>query len=305
MPGVSTWRRWAVQGQWAALVAVGPRRPSRRRPRRLHPRRLGRRALDSPTRRARRRRRLAEAYLRSVSLDVEAGRGSAEALDHIAAIRPFWERDGAMVLYCTTAAIDLYGDRGELEAARDFHDEAIETLHRLWPGSIMWLRLRLSAVLVGQIASHVSTLSRSERAEWAALGERHGEGSREFVASRRLEGASRVEARAWFVRGEAETLRLRWLADVDPPSSEQLVEAWRASVAAFEEMGHSFEIARSRTRLAAALHAAGTPTEARTLVTPPGRRPAGSRPSRCLAELRAVAGPGRGREEHAPGPRSP
>ena len=50
---------------------------------------------------------LAEAYLHSVSLDVEAGRGMAEALDHIAAVRPFWERDGAMVLYCTTAAIDL------------------------------------------------------------------------------------------------------------------------------------------------------------------------------------------------------
>ena len=73
-----------------------------------------------------------------------------------------------------------------------------------------------------------------ERAEWAALGERHGDGTREFVASQSLEGASRVEARAWFVRGEAEALRLRWLADVDPPSSEQLVEAWRASVAAFE-----------------------------------------------------------------------
>ena len=241
---------------------------------------------------------LAEAYLRSVSLDVEAGRGSADALDHIAAIRPFWERDGAMVLYCTTAAIDLYGDRGELEAARDFHDEAIETLHRLWPGSIMWLRLRLSAVLVGQIASHVSTLSRSERGEWAALGERHGEGSREFVASQSLEGASRVEARAWFVRGEAEALRLRWLADVDPPSSEQLVEAWRGSVAAFEEMGHSFEIARSRTRLAAALHAAGTPTEARTLVTTARATARRLKAEPLLAELRAVAGPGRGREEH-------
>ena len=242
---------------------------------------------------------LAEAYLRSVSLDVQAGRGSAEALDHIAAIRPFWERDGAMVLYCTTAAIDLYGDRGELDAARDFHDDAIATLHRLWPGSIMWLRLRLSAVLVGQIASHVSTLSRSERAEWAALGERHAEGTRDFVATLTLEGASRVEARAWFVRGEAEILRLRWLADVDPPSSEQLVEAWRASVAAFEEMGHAFEIARSQARLAAALHAAGAPTEARRLVTAARETARRLKAEPLLAELRAVAGPGRGREEHA------
>jgi tetratricopeptide (TPR) repeat protein len=83
-------------------------------------------------------------------------RGWRRCSSNIAAIRPFWERDGAMVLYCTTAAIDLYGDRGELEAARDFHDDSIATLHRLWPGSIMWLRLRLSTLLVGQIASHVS-----------------------------------------------------------------------------------------------------------------------------------------------------
>ncbi len=240
---------------------------------------------------------LAEAYLRSISLDVEAGRGSTEALDHIAAIRPFWERDGAMVLYCTTAAIDLYGGRGELEAARDFHDEAIATLHRLWPGSIMWLRLRLSAVLLGQVASHVSALTRSERAEWAALGERHAQGSREFVATQSLEGASRVEARAWFARGEAEILRLRWLADVDPPSSEQLVTAWRASVAAFEEMGHAFETARSRTRLAAALHAAGAPAEARTLVTTARATARRLKAEPLLAELRAVAGPGRGRDE--------
>jgi DNA-binding NarL/FixJ family response regulator len=243
---------------------------------------------------------LAEAYLRSVSLDVEAGRGMAQVLDHIAAIRPFWDRDGAMVLYCTTAAIDLYGDRGELEAAREFYDDANATLHRLWPSSIMWLRLRLSAVLVGQIASHVSTRSRSDRAEWAAYGERHAEGSRDFVASLSLEGASRVEARAWFVRGEAESLRLRWLADVDPPTSDQLVEAWRASVAAFEEMGHTFEIARSRTRLAAALHAAGAPTEARRHVTAARETARRLKAEPLLAELRAVAGPGRGREEHAP-----
>ena len=243
---------------------------------------------------------LAEAYLRSVSLDVEAGRGMAEVLEHIAAIRPFWERDGAMVLYCTTAAIDLYGDRGELEAARDFHDESVATLHRLWPGSIMWLRLRLSTLLVGQIASHVSTLSRSERAEWAALGERHAEGNREFAASLSLEGASRVEARAWYVRGEAEILRLRWLADVEPPSSAELVTAWRASVAAFEEMGHIFEVARSQTRLAAALHAAGGATEARRLVTVARETARRLRAEPLLAELRTVAGTTgrRGREEH-------
>jgi DNA-binding CsgD family transcriptional regulator/tetratricopeptide (TPR) repeat protein len=244
---------------------------------------------------------LAEAYLRSVSLDVEAGRGMAVVLDHIQAIRPFWERDGAMVLYCTTAAMDLYGDRGELSAVRDVHDEAMATLHRLWPGSIMWLRLRLSALLLGQIGSNVSSLSRVERADWAALGERHAQQSRDFVAAHSLEGASRVEARAWFRRGEAEILRLRWLADADPPPADELVDAWRRSVAAFEEMGHVFETARSRTRLAAALHAAAEPTQARRMLTTAreAARRLGAGP--LLAELRTVSGSTdrRGREEHA------
>jgi DNA-binding NarL/FixJ family response regulator len=224
----------------------------------------------------------------------------AEVLDHIAAVRPFWERDGAMVLYCTTAAIDTYGDRGDLEAARDFHDDSIATLHRLWPGSIMWLRVRLSALLVGQIASHVPALSRSERAQWAALGERHAEGNRDFAASVSLEGASRVEARAWYVRSKAEILRLRWLADVQPPSSAELVSAWRASVEAFQEMGHTFEVARSQTRLAAALHAAGEAPEARRLVTVARETARRLRAEPLLAELRTVAGTTgrRGREDH-------
>jgi DNA-binding CsgD family transcriptional regulator/tetratricopeptide (TPR) repeat protein len=243
---------------------------------------------------------LAEAYLRSVALDVEAGRGVVEVLDHVEAIRPYWERDGAMVLYCTTAAIDHLGDVGDVEAAVRFHDDALTTLRRLWPASIMWLRLRLSAVLVGQLASHVSTRSRSERAEWAALGERHTQDSREFVAEHSLEGASHVEGRAWFLRGEAESLRLRWLADVDPPSSGELVTAWRASVAAFEEMGHTFETVRSQTRLAAALHAAGEATEARRLVTAARDTARRLRAEPLLAELRIVAGSTdrRGREEH-------
>jgi DNA-binding NarL/FixJ family response regulator len=242
----------------------------------------------------------AEAYLRSVALDVEAGRGIAEVLDHVEAIRPYWERDGAMVLYCTTAAIDHLGFHGDVEAAVRFHEDAIATLRRLWPASIMWLRLRLSAVLVGQLASHTSTRSRAERAEWAAIGEQHVRGMREFAAEHVLDGASHVEGRAWFHRGEAEGLRLRWLADVDPPTSQELVEAWRASVAAFEEMGHAFETARSQARLAAALHAAGEPTEARRLVSAARETARRLRAEPLLAELRTVAGRSTAAgEEHA------
>jgi DNA-binding CsgD family transcriptional regulator len=78
-----------------------------------------------------------------------------------------------------------------------------------------------------------------------------------------LERTSR-ETWAWLARAEAEALRLRRAIDLDePPAGEDLVSAWRASVAAFERYGHVFETARSRARLAAALHAVGDDAAAR------------------------------------------
>jgi DNA-binding CsgD family transcriptional regulator len=66
------------------------------------------------------------------------------------------------------------------------------------------------------------------------------------------------EGVAWAARLQAERLRLHWLAGADPaPASEGLIAAWRVSTAAFDEFGHVYEAARSRTRLAAALAASG------------------------------------------------
>jgi len=80
----------------------------------------------------------------------------------------------------------------------------------------------------------------------------------------------------------------------------ELVEAWRQSVAAFEEMGHVFETARSQARLAAALHAAGEPTQARRLVTTARETARRLEAEPLLRELRTVSGSNdrRGREEH-------
>jgi DNA-binding CsgD family transcriptional regulator len=73
------------------------------------------------------------------------------------------------------------------------------------------------------------------------------------------------ETWAWLARLEAEVLRLRHATERDaPPSAAELVDAWRASEAAFERYGHVFELARSRARLAAALHLAGDDTAARS-----------------------------------------
>jgi DNA-binding NarL/FixJ family response regulator/DNA polymerase III delta prime subunit len=242
----------------------------------------------------------AEAYLRSIALDVEAARGDPAGLAHVESVRPFWPRDGAMVLYCTTAAMELLGEQGDLDAVVAFHDDSLATLQQLWPGVTLWLRLRLTAVLISQMAALAAKRSRAERQQLVARADDDAAGLRAFVAEHPLEGATRIEARAWFVRADAELLRLHWLADVDPPSAAELVAAWRESVAAFETMGHVYETARSTARLAAALHAAGETAEARELVAQV--RPVALRlkAKPLVAELRTVAGPGRTKEAAAP-----
>ena len=243
---------------------------------------------------------MAEAYLRSVALDVEAARGDAAGLAHVESLRPFWERDGAMVLYCTTAAMELLGEQGDLQSATTYHDEALATLRRLWPGVTLWLRFRLTGVLLAQMAAGVGQRSHAERESLVARAGDDVDALRAFVADHPLDGATRIEARAWYARAEAELLRLRWLADVDPPSAADLVAAWRSSVTAFEAMGHVYETARSKARLATALHAVGEAAEARALVT--AVRPVALRlgAAPLVAELRRVAGSGRARETAAP-----
>jgi DNA-binding NarL/FixJ family response regulator len=69
------------------------------------------------------------------------------------------------------------------------------------------------------------------------------------------------ETRAWEARLDAEVMRWRWAADVDPPSHDELLDAWREAVARAEEFRAPFELATVRARLAALL-AAGGDTEA-------------------------------------------
>jgi DNA-binding CsgD family transcriptional regulator len=106
------------------------------------------------------------------------------------------------------------------------------------------------------------------------------------------------EGQAWLARTRAEHLRLRWLAG-DAVEPDELVGAWTASTAAFDAYGHVYEAARSRARLATALHAvgdhAGAGREAGSALETARRL--GARPLvdevRPLADARAgAAGPG-------------
>ena len=208
---------------------------------------------------------VAEALLDSVRMMVAAGRGEPDGRLLHDRLRPYWEKDGMIPVLAVPAAIDAHGDAGDLDAALAVHDEGVAVLSTMWNEHFQ-ARIRFVAVLLGQLASAAARLSAAER---AALVERVPEllaaveGAKQRVKKRKRPFGP--EGNAWLARAHAEHLRLRWLADVDPPAEDDLVDAWQSAVDAFDLMGSAFETARSQARLAAVLRAAGRADEARPL----------------------------------------
>jgi DNA-binding NarL/FixJ family response regulator len=240
---------------------------------------------------------LAEALLDAIRLAVEAGRGNAAAADLVPYLRPWWRRDGLIAILTGAAAIDLYGDAGDLAAAVAVHDEVVATVRELWRVSEFSARVRLSALLLGQLASEAARAPAGERPGLTGRGPFLVEAA--AAANRRAESFGRhvgPESVAWSQRVRAEWARLQWLGGTGPDSEDALVAAWKASVEGFEQLGHTFEVARSQARLGAALQAAGAAQEAeryRASALQTARR-LGARP--LLAELGHHKGVARGAE---------
>jgi len=133
----------------------------------------------------------------------------------------------------------------------------------LWRDHLFEARIRMSALLLGQMCAQAPRSGARERSELASRGAELLDVA-DAVAGKGLLARRRrgPESEAWIARVSAEHARLRWLTGVDPPGGETLIEVWRSVVAAFEGFGHVFEVARSRARLAAALRAVGQPGEA-------------------------------------------
>jgi DNA-binding CsgD family transcriptional regulator len=119
-------------------------------------------------------------------------------------------------------------------------------------------RLRLSALLIGQLATDAGHTPGESRKDLVEGGDALADAARE--ATRYSESMERYigpEAHAWAQRVSAEQMRLHWQSGINIPSPDEMVDAWRTVVDRFEQLGHRFETARSQARLAAALHAAG------------------------------------------------
>ncbi len=234
---------------------------------------------------------MGEAMLSAIALELAAGRGHLAVLGLLPRIRPWWPRDGLIAIISGAGAIDLFGQQGDLEAARSLHDDVVTTVAELWQRPEFQARIRLGALLLGQYASAAGRASLAEREDLCRRGDQLAESAAE-VAVRGLTPGRRhgPESRAWLARVRAEQARLHWLAGIAPPSEDALVTAWHDATGAFERFGHAYEAARSRTRLAAVLLAGGRSTEASEEITRAGAVAERLEAEPLLAELRALTG---------------
>jgi DNA-binding CsgD family transcriptional regulator len=163
-----------------------------------------------------------------------------------------------------TAAIDVLGRDGKVDRMLALHDEVVDFLHDLWQEPVLHAEVRLAALAIDHVGSALRTLPPGERERMLErVEELHEAAERVWGAGSALPPPS-SEGRAWQVRERAEWARARWAAGVPVPRGE-LLDAWRASVTAFDERGDLHEGARSRLRLAEALVTMGQPSASETV----------------------------------------
>jgi DNA-binding CsgD family transcriptional regulator/tetratricopeptide (TPR) repeat protein len=204
------------------------------------------------------------ALVEAVALLVEAGRGEPVG-DRARALRRFWELEGGVVINSVVAELvdaSHDDDPGRVVAV---YQDAVGVLGLIWHE---WFsaRIRLAAIAIGAVADAMPRLSAADRVAYVAEVERlHGDGHTVLTKYTDPSGHWGPEGRAWVKRLDAETLRARWLAGVDAPPQETLVEVWREAEQLFADFGHVHETATVQAILAGILRATGDAAGAREL----------------------------------------
>lgn len=205
-----------------------------------------------------------EAYLAATALQVAGARGMVGEIERTLPMRSLWRHEETAAIHSTAGLIELYGLEGDLSSARRMFDDVVDLHARVWSDPDFPARIRLTALLLGQYASAVESLSSDQRSELLSQVPDLIDGVERSAAATRPFGP---EGETWRLRAHAEALRLRWKAGIDVPDVTDLVGQWRTVLAAFTALGDPYESARSAARLAAVLLANRDEAEAFELIS--------------------------------------
>ncbi len=205
-----------------------------------------------------------QALLAGTRSQLLVARGDVEGERLARDLRPFWREEGLVATTAGSAEIEAAELSGDQVTAHETYRLIVDTLTTIWH-PLFQARVRLAATTLAafvQGASHRSAAERVLDASTVAalVDDAHA------VLERRNEKSGTSwgpESRAWEARVEAELLRWRWVADIDPPSPEVLREAWRDTESRFETYGAPYELASVRASLADVLAATGDADGAR------------------------------------------
>ncbi|WP_191907832.1 helix-turn-helix transcriptional regulator [Nocardioides cynanchi] len=205
------------------------------------------------------------ALMTATRAQVMAARGETAAGELARELHDFWPLEGLIAITGGSAELMLHEQAGDQAAAHTTYRLIVDTLTRIWHPQFQ-ARVRLATITLSAFASGATHRSAAERADdhdvvTRLAADAHG------VLDRR--GDALVswgpEARAWEARLDAELLRWRWAADIDPPNHDELVEAWRRAERRAEVFADPYELAVVRARLATLLAATGDADAAREL----------------------------------------
>ena len=204
----------------------------------------------------------ATAFLSAGALNVQAGRGDVTGLATAEELRGWWRRDAMIGIHSSGPAADLYVVDGRPLDGVEQIESAVQVIIDAWDHPWFMARVRMSALGLSALSAHVVTEPAAARPQWVERGKALYDAGR-ATADKGWTGGKLLgpEGVAWLSRLEAEWNRLRWLADVDPPSEAEHVAGWERAVETFG-YGHVYEQARSRVRLVEVLRAAGKTVEA-------------------------------------------
>ncbi|RYB94398.1 helix-turn-helix transcriptional regulator [Nocardioides oleivorans] len=212
------------------------------------------------------------------------GDSHAKALERL---RDYWTTDGLTAISAGGAELMRAVAAGDGTAALAVYDDVVAAVVPLWHE---WFqaRLRLSTVAISAFAAAAAHQSADEREAAAVDVERLvADGGRVIDFYAPYDGSHGPEYRMWVARRAAEHLRWRWLAQVDPPSAEELVGAWRVAEETSVAYGSVPEVAQARVRLAGVLRATGDTAAARVVADQAREAAHALRSSSLLAELTA------------------